>query len=79
MDFPLAIDDALSHPLMRGNLAVSKFNVAAYIGAPVHVENGEAMGAVCAIEFHQRRWTEEDIRFITDAARMADGLIVNLF
>ncbi len=78
MNFPLVIDDALSHPLMHGNLAVSELGIAAYIGAPVHVQSGKAMGTICALEFHQRRWTEEEVRFITDAARRADSLLVKL-
>lgn len=78
MDFPLVIDDALTHPLMRGNRAVSELNVAAYIGAPVHVPPGTPIGAICALEFHQRRWSENDVRFITDAARRADTLLADL-
>lgn len=78
MDFPLVIDDAFSHPLMRGNLAVSELSIGAYIGAPVHVERGKALGAICGIEYHQRRWTEDDVRLITDAARHADSLMVNV-
>lgn len=75
MDFPLVIDDALSHPLMRGNRAVTELNIAAYLGAPVHAASGPAMGTICAVEFHQRRWTEDDVRFIADAARAADRLL----
>ena len=78
MDFPLVIDDALSHPLVRGNRAVSEIGIAAYIGAPLHVQRGEAIGAVCALEFRQRRWTEDDIRFITEATQVADRLVARL-
>lgn len=76
MDFPLVIDDAITHPLLRGNRAVSELNIAAYLGAPVHRPAGTAIGAICAVEFHQRRWSEAEIRFVTDSARIADALLV---
>lgn len=78
MNFPLVIDDAISHPLLRGNRAVTELNVAAYIGVPIHAQPGKAMGALCAVEFHQRRWTEEDVTLITEAARKADSLMATL-
>lgn len=75
MDFPLAIDDAFSHPLLRGNLAVSELSVAAYLGAPVHLPSGQAFGALCALEFHQRRWSEEDVCLVIAAARIGDRIL----
>lgn len=75
MDFPLVIDDALSHPLLRGSLAVEELGIAAYIGAPVHDRDGTATGTICALEFHQRRWSEDEVSFIIEAARIADRLI----
>lgn len=78
MDFPLVIDDALSHPLLHGSRAVSELNIAAYIGAPVHVRCGKAMGTICAVDFHLRRWTEEDINHIIESARVADRILARL-
>ena len=78
MDFPLVIDDTFSHPLMRGNLTVEELSVAAYIGAPVHVREGLAIGTLCAVEFHQRRWPDEEIQYMIDAAQVADTIIAEL-
>ena len=75
MDFPLVIDDAYSHPLMRGNRAVSEIGIGAYIGVPMHVQRGKATGAICAIELHQRRWTDDNLRLMTDCAGIADRLV----
>ena len=76
MDFPLVIEDTLLHPLMRNNLAVHELGITAYLGAPVHAATGESIGTVCALEFHRRRWTEEDVSFIIKAARIADRIFV---
>jgi len=76
MDFPLVIDDTVYHPLLKGNLAFSELGIAAYLGAPVHVHEGTAIGAICALEFRQRRWTSHDIDYISYAAVVADRLLV---
>ena len=75
MDFPLAIDNTVSHPLLKDNLAFAELNVVAYLGAPIHVADGSAMGAICALQNSRRRWHEEDISFILSAASIADELL----
>ena len=76
IDFPLAIDDTIYHPLLRGNMAFPELGIAAYLGAPVHVHEGKAIGALCALEFRQRRWSSQDIELVTEAAKVADRLLV---
>lgn len=76
MDFPLVIDDTIKHPLLKDNLAFTDLGVAAYLGAPVRVHPGSPLGAICALEMRYRRWTEEDIETIMDAAEIANQLIV---
>ena len=49
MDFPLAIDDTVSHPLLRNNKAFSNLGVTSYVGAPIH-DRQKSIGAVCAVE-----------------------------
>lgn len=75
MDYPLVVDDAYSHPLLKGTEAASDLEIAAYLGAPIHAETGEAIGAVCALELHQRRWSSAEIELIVDTAQVADQLI----
>lgn len=75
MDYPLIIEDAFSHPLLRGNRAVSDLGVAAYIGAPVHLGYGRTVGAICALDFHRRNWSDDDLRLMTDCAHIADRLV----
>ena len=75
MDFPLVIDDSNSHPLLKGNRAVSELSLAAYLGAPVHDADGKALGAICAFETRQRRWSEQEISYVLTAANLADLLL----
>ena len=75
MDFPLVIDSTIVHPLLRENKAFLDLGIAAYLGAPVHVHQGLATGAICALELRQRRWTEQDVELIMLAATAADRLM----
>ena len=75
MDFPLLVDDAMTHPLLRGNGAVDQMGVCAYLGAPIRRRDGRPCGAICAIETQPRRWTTEDLSLVLKAARRADDLL----
>lgn len=75
MDFPLVIDDVISHPLLSSNLSFADLGVAAYLGAPVHAVDGGATGALCAVEVRQRRWVADDIELVVNAALVADHLL----
>ncbi|SLN45493.1 GAF domain protein [Aquimixticola soesokkakensis] len=75
MDFPLVVDDALSHPLVRLNRSVVECGLLSYIGAPVHFSrDGLPSGAVCAYEHRPRRWSDTDISMIVAAAGQLDQL-----
>ena len=78
MDFPLVIDDTITHPLLQSNLAFDELRIAAYLGAPVHARSGKPVGAICALELRQRRWSQADIEAIKCAAKAADDLILRL-
>lgn len=74
MDFPLVIDDVISHPLTTNSAVFSDLGVAAYLGAPVHVETGDAVGALCAVDVHNRRWDPSENELVANAASVADGV-----
>ena len=74
MDFPLAIDDAVSHPLLRNNKAFPALGVTSYVGAPIH-DREKSIGAVCAVELKLRRWSAEEIELMAMAAGVADRLL----
>ena len=76
MDFPLVVDDAHSHPLLRNNRMVAEYSVAAYLGAPIHLPgSGKAAGTICAMHRKPRRWSAEETRRVIDAAQVIDGLL----
>lgn len=74
MDFPLVIDNTISHPLLRNNKAFPVLGVTSYIGAPIH-DAEKSIGAVCAIELKPRRWSVDEIELIVRAAGVADRLL----
>ncbi|QCO55444.1 GAF domain-containing protein [Pseudorhodobacter turbinis] len=79
MDFPLIIDNTITHPLLRDNLAFQDLGIVAYLGVPVHGHEGKAIGVFCAVELKQRRWSARDIEIITQAAQHAERLLVGYF
>lgn len=76
MNFQLVIDDTNNHPLLRGNLAVDRLQVAAYLGNPIMLATNKAIGAICAIEQSKRLWTPENIEDIAAAGLVANRLLL---
>lgn len=56
-DAALVISDASTHPLVMDNLAFKDLGVVAYAGVPLRTEQGETLGALCAIDRHPVQWT----------------------
>lgn len=75
MDFPLVVDDALAHPLIRNNGAVTELGIAAYLGAPLHYDRIRARGSLCAVDMHRRRWSRDDVSTVLNAARQINQMI----
>jgi len=56
----LLVEDAMSHPLVSGNLAIEDMGVVAYLGQPIHDVDERTIGSLCAIDTKVRRWTDRD-------------------
>ena len=65
---PVVIDDCREHPLALDNLAVRDLSVLAYAGMPLVLADGNAVGALCAIDTQPRAWTERDLRILSGLA-----------
>ena len=65
MRFPLSIDDAECHPLLRGSAAVSQLAIGAYLGFPFGREFPAL--AICAICSGPRAWTSADRALLSAA------------
>ena len=71
----LAVDDARTDPLVRDNLAVTELGVGAYAGMPLILEDGNAVGALCAIDTGPREWSERELALLGDLAAALNSII----
>jgi predicted Zn finger-like uncharacterized protein len=65
---PLIVDNAVRHPVLSANPAVTELGIVAYAGHPLRTEDGQVLGTLCAIDSKPRRWTEEDKLLLADLA-----------
>jgi diguanylate cyclase (GGDEF)-like protein len=72
---PLVIDDSREDPLVADNLAVRDLAVVAYAGMPLILEDGNAVGALCAIDGKPRHWNEADVKTLSELAAIATGVL----
>ena len=72
---PLVIDDAGAHPVYRNVPTVQSLGVRAYVGVPLVMDDGQAIGSFCAIDNKARRWTPVEVecyRLAASAKREID-------
>lgn len=52
-------------PLLRNNRAFVELNIVSYMGAPFHVGAPDiSMGAICAVDRHEGRWSKDEVAII---------------
>lgn len=61
------VTDTRKMPLLAGSPAVSENGVLAYAGIPL-VVGGQALGALCVLDYVPRQWTAEQIEVLEDLA-----------
>jgi len=71
----LFVTDTREDPRLAANLAVTELNVISYAGVPVHADNGQALGVICAFGPEPRRWSPEDQRLLHQLAGLATAEI----
>lgn len=71
---PLMIDDTHESELIRGNVRMGE-GLRAYAGVPLFAPDGEAIGALCAIDNKPRQWNEDDIQNLLVLSRSAAKLL----
>lgn len=64
-DGPLVIDDTLRDAVYRTVPTVRTLGVRAYLGVPMVLPGGHAIGSFCAIDFEPRRWREQDVEIMS--------------
>lgn len=70
-DDTLVIPDTLGDPRYANVPTVKSLGVAAYLGVPLVLPNGEIIGAFCAIDFAPREWTSSEVMAAQDLAGLA--------
>ncbi|MET0935567.1 MAG: GAF domain-containing protein, partial [Luteibacter sp.] len=68
----LIVEDALAEPLVRHNLAIPDLGVVAYLGVPIHLADGQLIGALAAIDSKPRAWSDHDLRLLESVAVIVD-------
>ncbi|MGO9901674.1 MAG: GAF domain-containing protein [Solirubrobacteraceae bacterium] len=72
---PLVVEDARESALLSDNLAIRDLGVIAYAGMPLALNDGHAVGALCAIDGKPRRWSERDLQILEDLAAAVKTLL----
>ena len=62
---PLIIDDARNDDRVCNNLAVRDLGVIAYLGVPIHGDDGAVLGSFCVIDVVARQWSEAELASVT--------------
>jgi PAS domain S-box-containing protein len=69
----LAIEDARSHALTEAYPALKETGVVAYLGVPLWSPEGHALGALCAVDYAPRAWSDRDEQTLMDLAATLTG------
>lgn len=68
---PLVVKNSAAEPFFRGNPAVSRHRIRAYVGVPLRTSRGIAIGTLCALDYRPREISPEDVRVLELFARRA--------
>lgn len=72
---PLIVENAPEHSRVKNNLAIPDLGVVAYLGVPIHNPQGQAIGALCAIDSNPKKWTDADLTTLEKLALCVDDTI----
>jgi signal transduction histidine kinase len=63
---PVAIEDTRLDPRVRHGAMVTRGNVLSYLGVPIILSTGQALGTLCVAGFQPRHWTEAEVKVMQD-------------
>lgn len=69
-DQPLVIADSFTDIRVSTADGLTKENVRAYIGAPVHTDDGTPVGSLCVFDVKPRDWTQRDQSIVSAFASL---------
>ncbi|MFC4058853.1 ATP-binding protein [Planomonospora corallina] len=76
-DAPLTVGDARGDERWAGIGAVSRGELTAYAGTPLHAPGGPPLGALCVIDGRPRPWTRQELETLEALAAMAEAEIAS--
>ena len=65
---PVVITDARTDERVRDSVFLRDLNLVSYLGVPLILSNGHALGTLCVAGFEPREWTEREVRLLSDLA-----------
>jgi len=68
MNFPLVVNDTLSHPLLQDVPGIRQSMAGAYLGSPVRDADGRAVAVLAALHDRLHAWRSEEIATMSEAA-----------
>ena len=72
---PLIVQDARRVAALADNLAIRDLSVTAYAGIPLFLQDGHAVGALCAIDTRPRCWSDRELRLLSDLAAAVQAML----
>ncbi|WP_299549779.1 GAF domain-containing protein [uncultured Tateyamaria sp.] len=75
---PLRIVDVRNHSCWRYAPVVSEMNIGAYLGVPVRLNEGEPVGALCAVSSAPRIWNNAELSYLEAIADLVGSKIERL-
>lgn len=75
----LIVPDVREDARLKDNPAVELIGVVAYLGAPIHLPDGEVIGSLCAVDHVRRDWTDDEVAAANDLAELVSQQIALRF
>lgn len=69
---PLVIGDAREHPVYRTVPAVTSMGLVSYVGVPIRDAQSRPLGTFCVVDYHPRRWTDDEVQVLSELAASAE-------
>ncbi len=73
----LGIEDSAVSDLRPAGLDVERWQVASYLGVPIHLPDGTAIGTFCVVDSRPRDWSRDELETLVQLALCMDQQIAH--
>lgn len=74
-DTPLRVADVRGNANLRNVPSVTAMDIGAYLGVPLRVQGGRAVGALCALASSPRIWNDAELAYLEAVADLVESKI----